>query len=181
MGTIPNGDQGFVDANGHLNGNGHSAALPIGGGIVREADDPLHHHHHQNGKSGHSMLETTINRRHSILNGTDFMVGTGVLDQVLPSDTIEVESPAIEDDIESDLNGAAGVFVGEPSRPAAQAVESAIESESSFATEPGRSEPAALPEHPSCGSLFTPYFVTEIRELRNRSRRRRSWWRRIFG
>jgi hypothetical protein len=38
----------------------------------------------------------------------------------------------------------------------------------------------SLSEHPAAGSLFTPYLVTEIRELRNRCRRR-SWWRRLFG
>jgi hypothetical protein len=38
----------------------------------------------------------------------------------------------------------------------------------------------SLSEHPAAGSLFTPYFVTEIRELRHRCRRR-SWWRRLFG
>ncbi len=35
--------------------------------------------------------------------------------------------------------------------------------------------------HPACGSLFSPFLVTECRELRKRSKRRRSWWRRLFG
>jgi len=35
--------------------------------------------------------------------------------------------------------------------------------------------------HPASGSLFTPYLVTEIRELRDRRQHRRGWWRRIFG
>lgn len=36
-------------------------------------------------------------------------------------------------------------------------------------------------DHPACGSLFTPYLVTEIRELRNRCKRRKGWFRRLFG
>lgn len=40
--------------------------------------------------------------------------------------------------------------------------------------------PAREP-HPAAGSMFVPYLVTEIRELRSRTQRRRSWWRRIFG
>lgn len=36
-------------------------------------------------------------------------------------------------------------------------------------------------QHPARGSMFVPYLVTEIRELRNRSHRRKSWWRRLFG
>ncbi len=35
--------------------------------------------------------------------------------------------------------------------------------------------------HPAAGSMFMPYLVTEIRELRSRSHRRKSWWRRLFG
>jgi hypothetical protein len=42
-------------------------------------------------------------------------------------------------------------------------------------------QPADLPEHPSNGSLFSPYLVTEIPDLRKRKAGRRSWWRRIFG
>ena len=37
-----------------------------------------------------------------------------------------------------------------------------------------------LEAHPACGSLFVPYLVTEIPDLRCR-RVRRSWWRRLLG
>lgn len=39
----------------------------------------------------------------------------------------------------------------------------------------------AVPPHPHSGSLFVPYLVTEIRELRSRQQRRTGFWRRIFG
>ncbi|HEV2969784.1 MAG TPA: hypothetical protein VGY55_07325 [Pirellulales bacterium] len=180
MGMIPNGDQGFVDANGHFNGNGHSAALPIENRIVREASALLHHH--QNGKSGHSMLETAINQTPSTLNGSEFMLGAGVLDSDLRPHEVEFEPSPHDGQVGAELNGAAGSYVGELSHPTAPSVEQATQSEDlSEAVQVGSQHSAALSEHPACGSLFTPYLVTEIRELRNRSRRRRSWWRRIFG
>jgi len=40
---------------------------------------------------------------------------------------------------------------------------------------------ASSPEHPATGSLFSPYLVTEVPDLRKRADRRRSWWRRLFG
>lgn len=50
-----------------------------------------------------------------------------------------------------------------------------------------QSEPLApaarsdLEAHPAAGSLFMPYLVTEIPDLRRRGDRRRSWWRRLLG
>ncbi len=40
---------------------------------------------------------------------------------------------------------------------------------------------SAVPPHPHTGSLFVPYLVTEIRELRTRQQRRSGFWRRVFG
>jgi hypothetical protein len=54
--------------------------------------------------------------------------------------------------------------------------------ESTFSAPPSTAPAAAAREpHPASGSLFVPYLVTEIRELRELRQRRRSWWRRIFG
>jgi hypothetical protein len=49
----------------------------------------------------------------------------------------------------------------------------------SFSSAPAAT--TAREPHPAAGSMFVPYLVTEIRELRDRHARRRSWWRRIFG
>ncbi len=38
-----------------------------------------------------------------------------------------------------------------------------------------------VPEHPATGSLFSPYLVTEVPDLRKRAAGRRKWWRRLFG
>jgi hypothetical protein len=40
---------------------------------------------------------------------------------------------------------------------------------------------SGLEQHPASGSLFMPYLVTEIPDLRKRCARKRSWWRRLFG
>ncbi len=45
----------------------------------------------------------------------------------------------------------------------------------------GASARPELEPHPATGSLFVPYLVTEIPHLRNRTNRKRSWWRRLLG
>ncbi len=80
------------------------------------------------------------------------------------------------------INGAAEIEIGEPTFPPAPAIPSPSDEELSKPPEQARSEAESVPlaEHPATGSCFTPYLVTEIRELRNRCKRR-SWWRRLFG
>lgn len=63
----------------------------------------------------------------------------------------------------------------EPPRPFEQTEASTLSATDASAT------PTTRETHPASGSLFVPYLVTEIRELRDRRQRRRSWWRRIFG
>jgi hypothetical protein len=77
------------------------------------------------------------------------------------------------------ISAAPPVIADEPVQLTAEPV---IEASSLDASSPVASPSAATREpHPASGSLFVPYLVTEIRELRDRRNRRRSWWRRIFG
>jgi hypothetical protein len=79
-------------------------------------------------------------------------------------------------------NGAAHIEIGEPPVPPAPAIQPPSDEELLSPPEQAQSPAESVPlaEHPAAGSCFTPYLVTEIRELRNRCKRR-SWWRRLFG
>jgi hypothetical protein len=79
------------------------------------------------------------------------------------------------------INEAAEFEIGEPPLPSVPLVKSPSHEES-YPPQQAQlpPEPVSRAEHPAAGSCFTPYLVTEIRELRNRCKRR-SWWRRLFG
>jgi hypothetical protein len=185
-GMIPNGDQGHVDVNDHASGaNGHIAHTAIANGLLDESDDLGSHH--KNGNTGHPMLETPVGQTPSLRNGigSDYVLGTAVfespLDEAPVVQAVGIEAPAAHDHhAGGGVNGVGKVYIGEP--PAARAVEAASATETPSDAEQSQSPAAAstLPQHPAAGSLFTPYLVTEIRELRNR-RTRRGFWRRLFG
>jgi hypothetical protein len=81
----------------------------------------------------------------------------------------------------SDANGSARIPVAS-APPVVEIAPPQSSVETAFNAPPVNAPAAAEREpHPASGSLFTPYLVTEIRELRERRQRRRSWWRRIFG
>lgn len=65
--------------------------------------------------------------------------------------------------------------------PSAEQAEASVANEVNGPPAAGSRLPNSVPEHPASGSMFAPYLVTEIRELRHRASRRRSWWRRLFG
>jgi hypothetical protein len=148
-----------------------SAALS--NSISNQNDTSSHNGHSQRNGDSHRNGDST-------LDGTEKLNGTAGLNGTAELNGTAIASPS----------GFAPAVVARDSHPPAlpvdgvEPVESAAESSlelSSESSSPDASLPTAagpLP-HPASGSLFVPYLVTEIRELRDR--RRRSWWRRIFG
>jgi hypothetical protein len=180
---IPHSDNGHVDVADHSNGNGHSAN-PFGhseNGFV--ADDSAVAS--QNGV-GDAMFETILDPLSNHLNGSSpvFAHNGVVLEPpsvMAPSASPELIPPQ-DDEASLESNGEAIASIAESPAPPSASSES--ESQLDDALNSSRNGSSArgleLPPHPATGSLFTPYLVTEIRELRSR-RGRRSWWRRMFG
>jgi hypothetical protein len=122
--------------------------------------------------------DTAHQNGHSGLNGHSGVLGETELNGHSESNgamiTVPADSPL--ESLASPVVSAAPPIVGdEPVEPAAEP----------FMEAPSANESAPMAAtrepHPASGSLFVPYLVTEIRELRNRRQSRRSWWRRIFG
>jgi hypothetical protein len=117
----------------------------------------------------------------SHVNGTA-KAESGAIESTLRAAVSEVLATAASRSSAAHVNGAAEIEIGEPAVPPAPAIQLPSDEEPSDPREQVRSQTdsAAVAEHPAAGSCFTPYLVTEIRELRNRCKRRR-WWRRLFG
>jgi hypothetical protein len=177
-GTIPNGDNGHVDVDDRLGINGH----------VARRDDELDDDSlaiHQNGVLEHPMFDTILDSPPTHLNGSSpvYSHNGTVLEQPAPVDdtTDSDTSLASSRQFSVETNGHVGA-IGDSFASPETATELEDELEESVEAEDSRFPVMGneLPPHPAAGSLFTPYLVTEIRQLRNR-RSRRSWWRRIFG
>jgi len=184
-GTTPNGDNGLVDVNDRLiSRNGH-AALSIEDplGAQPSEDSSLNH---QNGAGDHSMFDTILDPSPTHLNGSSpvYAHSAAVIEQPGPvDDTMDSDSMSVSSrQFSLETNGAVGVSIGDSFAPSAPIAEPANDPDESLDSEASRSPlfDTELPPHPAAGSLFTPYLVTEIRQLRNR-RSRRGFWRRIFG
>jgi hypothetical protein len=95
----------------------------------------------------------------------------------------EAELPLLEEPPASDEPIAAedAAVADTLDSPAAELVDSQPELPEAGVPPSAASTPSDRDAHPAAGSLFVPYLVTEIRELRGRKSRRRSWWRRLFG
>jgi hypothetical protein len=183
-GTIPNGDNGHVDVADRRSGiNGHVASREDDLQLDELDDDSLSIH--QNGVLERPMFDTILDSPPTHLNGSSpvYAHSGTVLEQPAPVDdtTDSDTSLASSRQFSVETNGHVGA-IGDPFSSPAAATELEDELEESVESEESRSPVMGdeLPPHPAAGSLFTPYLVTEIRQLRNR-RRRRSWWRRIFG
>jgi hypothetical protein len=183
---IPNGDQGLGDVNEHSSESNRRVALTeSANGSRDDSEDPGPHR--MNGINGHTMLETPVSAIPGRLTGvgSDYVLGTAVFESPI-ADAADTESCAIQDHLSQDdladsaINGVGSVRVGE--LPRSSDIESASETEDLSQSEQlsAQGAPSELPPHPAAGSHFTPYLVTEIRELRNR-RPRRGFWRRLFG
>jgi hypothetical protein len=147
-----------------LNGSSNSSDAVSPSDPTNESDTP-------------SPSDSASQNGHPILNGHADLFGDAKLNGhsesngamiAAPSDSA-VESPASPPI--SDVPPIVGDEAVQP--PAVASTESPAEDVSAPLS-------ATRETHPASGSLFVPYLVTEIRELRNR-RPRRSWWRRIFG
>lgn len=171
--------------------NGHSA--------VFDADDfvdPLDHASAgaRNGIAEPPVLDQVVAPAPADLNGNGF----GHVNGAAKTESGKIESGAIESTLKAavsevlattatnrtgaaQINGAAEIEIGEPPLPSAPLVKSPSHEES-YPPQQAQLPPESVSraEHPAAGSCFTPYLVTEIRELRNRCKRR-SWWRRLFG
>jgi len=119
--------------------------------------------------------DTATRNGHSHLNGDAKLNGNSEVKNV----AVNGSAAKVHSDHVPEIVARAPVSSEPPAvdvEPAQASVESAANASS--APSPGFTtrEP-----HPASGSLFVPYLVTEIRELRDRRQRRRSWWRRLFG
>jgi hypothetical protein len=183
-GTTPHGDNGHVDVNDRLAAtNGHGAVSIDGDVSVDRAtgNGALA----QNGAAEHAIFETMLDPSPVHVNGSGPLYTHNVtLDShVVIEQPAEPEMPPERNrQLTDENNGFAGSSIGDALvSPAAviQPNDQPDESVDSLPTNPTLTG-SELPPHPAAGSLFTPYLVTEIRQLRNR-RSRQSWWRRIFG
>ncbi len=180
-----NGDNGHVDVSDRLsNGNGHSTA-PFEQIEHAERTDDIPFAH-QNGSVGNGMFETILEPLSNHVNGTSpiFAHSGDVLvsPESLPATAESDHMPASNGEIDFENNGAAVAPVAESPEPVTASLDSESQLDDPVGTRRNDSASTGLelPPHPASGSLFTPYLVTEIRELRNR-RVRRGLWRRIFG
>jgi hypothetical protein len=183
-GTIPNGDNGRVDVDDRRSGiNGHVASREDDLQLDELDDDSLSIH--QNGVLEHPMFDTILDSPPTHLNGSSpvYAHSGTVFEPPAPVDDMADSDPSLaaSRQFSVETNGHVGAIGDSFASPAA-ATELEDELEESVESEESRSPVMGneLPPHPAAGSLFTPYLVTEIRQLRNR-RSRRSWWRRIFG
>jgi hypothetical protein len=187
-------------------GEGDDLGTPVHGGRINghsavfDADDfvdPLDHAgaSARNGIADPHVLDHAVAPAPTDLNGN----GLGHVNGAARIESGKIESGAIESTLRdavsevlattaanrtgsARINGVAEIEIGEPPLPPAPTVQSPSHDESSNPPQKSRSSAESVPlsEHPAAGSCFTPYLVTEIRELRNRCKRR-SWWRRLFG
>ena len=184
-GTTPNGDNGHVDVvDDRRSGiNGHVASREDDRQFDEPDDDSLAIH--QNGVLEHPMFDTLLDSPPTHLNGSSpvYAHSGTFLEQPAPADdSADSDTPlATGRKFGIETNGHVGA-IGDSFTSPPTATELEDELEESVEAEDSRSPVLGneLPPHPAAGSLFTPYLVTEIRQLRNR-RSRRSWWRRVFG
>jgi len=119
-------------------------------------------------------------------NGTAVVADPDVLDGG-QSDRREQVSRLAEPYAEAAATSSDVLIAGSSSSAASPHVGEAQPMLLAAAEEPSNGSPLSvgagspLPPHPHSGSLFVPYLVTEIRELRSRQQRRVPWWRRLFG
>ena len=183
-GTTPNGDNGHVDVDDRRSGiNGHMARRAEDLQFDEPDNDSLAIH--QNGVLEHPMFDTILDSPPTHLNGSSpvYAHSGTVLEQPAPVDDTADSDPSLASSrqFSVETNGHVGA-IGDSFDSSEAATELGDELEEPVESEESRSPVMGneLPVHPAAGSLFTPYLVTEIRQLRNR-RSRRSWWRRIFG
>jgi hypothetical protein len=151
---------------------------------------------HQNGSLGNSLHEPADALPSTVApstahrgNGAAHTNGSPAIESSLKGAMAEILATASQSDSVASVpsNGTAAVEIGDQSTAPPGDIEAPTATDQEAASdeidEPQgavEDRPASPSEHPAAGSLFTPYLVTEIRELRNRCRRR-SWWRRLFG
>jgi hypothetical protein len=183
-GTTPNGDNGYVDVEDRRPGiNGHVASPEEDLRIEERNDDSLAIR--QNGVLDHPMFDTIIDPSPTHLNGSSpvYAHSGTVLEQPAHVDDTTASDPPLASSRTFGLktNGQVGA-IGDSFASSAPTTEPEDELDQSLESDASQSPMVGneLPPHPAAGSLFTPYLVTEIRQLRNR-RSRRSLWRRIFG
>jgi hypothetical protein len=184
-GMIPDGEHGDALAAAHASRtNGHSATFDAEEIVNRSEEHSLVLAGSQNGTADHSLFDASDASASVVVNGngSGYLNGTAI-DSSLNRAVGEVlASSAASRSNSAEINGAAEIEIGQPLLPPAPAVQSPNQAEASHQPQQAGSRPESTPlsEHPAAGSCFAPYLVTEIRELRNRCKRR-SWWRRLFG
>jgi hypothetical protein len=182
-----NGGAHPEDLNGRLS---ELETLEINGHLERQL--PIAPLESQNGRHDPSTPEP-INATPSQVhrgNGSGYVNGSAPIEASLKGAMTEIlATTAVEPDAipPVETNGAAAVEIGEPPLLPTGDIDEAPAADNKVVRDEVQEpqagtdyRPTFLSEHPAAGSLFTPYLVTEIRELRNRCRRR-SWWRRLFG
>jgi hypothetical protein len=184
-GTTPHGDNGHVDVNDRVAAtNGHGAVsidgdLPVDRTISNGA---VAH----NGTAEHAIFETMLDPSPIHVNGSGSVYthdAAAVDSPVVTEEPAELEMPPARGPQSTDeSNGFAGSSIGDSLVSPASVIQPEDQPEESVDSLPTNPTLTGgeLPPHPAAGSLFTPYLVTEIRQLRNR-RSRRGFWRRIFG
>ena len=194
-----------------VNGDSDLADLAAAKAAFAAGESEAQENHHaaadQNGSApsnGFAAIDVAALNGHAHLNGEHALNGEHVLNGVenridpaagelqaatAPAADVQANGSAVayqadasaEVAVRTAISDAPPVIESEPARPP---VEPSLNGAATYAPQtpayPAQTPPAIEP-HPAAGSLFVPYLVTEIRELRSRTQRRRSWWRRLFG
>jgi len=175
-----------VEINGHLEDHSRIVAenAVIEDAVIEDAQNGAHGHSAVERADSSAPLHRGNGAAHRSSNGLPTIESSlkGAMTEILASTASPSDSMATVGS-----NGAANVEIGNQAGASVVGdVEALPEVETGPSDDAEERQPDADPrlaspsEHPAAGSLFTPYLVTEIRELRNRCRRR-SWWQRLFG